>query len=141
MLAARLVVGGVLLTGGVSSLLAPAADFVAAIRAYAVLPAAAAPYLAQGLPWVEAVIGLAVLLGLSQRFSLRVAAGLLTLFWAVISQALVRHLSMTECGCFGQLLSLTPQQMWGIDAVLVALGWWLVQRHTPTVSVDRWLQG
>ena len=137
MLVARVLVGGALAAGGVASLLAPVEDLVATIHAYAVLPAWAAPYLAQGLPWVEAVIGLAVLVGLSQPFSLRAAAGLITLFWMVISQALVRRLSIAECGCFGQLWSFTPQQMWQVDAVLFVLAWWLVRRHTTTLSLDR----
>lgn len=136
-LAARVLVGGALLAGGMSALLAPAAELEATIGRYAVLPPQAAPWLAQGLPWVEAVIGLAVLVGLSQRFSLRVAAGLLTLFWLVISQALLRRLPIAECGCFGQLFSLSLPQMWGFDTSLAFLAWWLVRRHTPTVSVDR----
>ena len=134
--AARLLTGGALLTGGVAALLAPTAELTAAIRNYAVLPAWMAPWLAQGLPWVEAVLGLAVILGLSQRFSLRAAAMLLTLFWFVISQALLRRLPLGECGCFGDLLSLSPRRMWALDAALVTLAWWLVRRHTPTVSVD-----
>ena len=136
-LTARLLVGGTLLTAGVAALLAPTVEFVAAIRHYAVLPSWAAAWLAQGLPWVEAVIGLAVIVGLSQRFSLRVAAGLLTLFWLVISQALLRRLPIAECGCFGNFLSLSPQRMWVLDAALAGLAWWLVRRHTPTLSVDR----
>ena len=136
-LAARLLTGGALLTGGLTALLAPAAEFEATINRYALLPPQAAGWLAQGLPWVEAVIGLAVLVGLSQRFSLRVAAVLLTTFWLVISQALLRKLPLSECGCFGELISFSPQQMWLLDAVLVLLAWWLVRRHTPTITVDR----
>ena len=138
-LAARLLVGGALVAGGVSTLLTPAADFVATIHRYAVLPAQVVPWLAQGLPWVEAVLGLAVLIGLSQRLTLRAAAMLVTLFWLVISQALMRHLPLGECGCFGDLLSLSPQRMWALDAALVVQAWWLTRRHTPTLSVDRWL--
>ena len=137
--AARLLTGGALLTGGVAALLAPTAELTAAIRNYAVLPAQAAPWLAQGLPWVEAVLGLAVIVGLSQRFSLRAAAMLLTLFWLVISQALLRRLPLGECSCFGDLLSLSPQRMWALDAALVILAWWLTRRHTTTLSIDRWL--
>lgn len=136
---ARLIVGGALATAGISSVLAPTADFLAAIHAYAALPVPAEPYLAAGLPWVEAVIGLAIILGLSQRFSLRIAATLITIFWLVIGQALVRRLPITECGCFGQLLSLPPQRMWWIDLLLVMQAWWLVRRHTTSPSLDEWL--
>ena len=138
-LAARLLVGGALAVGGVSMLLTPTADFVATIERYAVLPAQVVPWLAQGLPWVEAVLGLAVLIGLSQRLTLRAAAMLVTLFWLVISQALVRHLPLGECGCFGDLFSLSPRRMWALDAALVILAWWLTRRHTQTLSADRWL--
>ena len=134
----RLWVGGALAVAGVAGLLAPTAELVRAIEGYQVLPAQAAPYLAQALPWVEAVIGLAVLIGLTQRISLRVAAGLVTLFWLVTGQALLRRLPLSDCGCFGQLLSLSLPRIWLLDGALLLIAWWLVPRHTAMISLDRW---
>ena len=136
---ARLLVGGVLVAAGYATLLAPLEDFIMTVNGYAVLPVWAVPRFAQALPWVEALIGLAVIIGLSQRFSLRVVAGLITLFWLVLGQALLRRLPITDCGCFGRMFALAPRQMWLIDGALLVLAWWLVDRHTSSPSVDEWL--
>ena len=135
----RLLVGGVLLTAGVAGLLAPPSELAATIRGYDLVAEWVAPYLAQGLPWIEAVLGLAVLAGLSQGLTVRAAACLLTVFWLVVGQAVWRHLPLSECGCFGALFSFSVRRMWAIDTILAGLAWWLVRRHTPTVSADRWV--
>ncbi len=98
-LLARLVVGGVWIAAGSLKLPDPAAS-VRAVRAYRLLPEATVHAVGYGLPALEIVIGLLLVVGLGTRIVATISAVLLTLFIFGISSAWARGLQI-DCGCFG----------------------------------------
>jgi uncharacterized membrane protein YphA (DoxX/SURF4 family) len=98
-LVARLVTGGVWLAAGLLKLPDPAAS-VRAVRAYDLLPEAVVPTVGYGLPALEIVVGVLMILGLGLRVSSAVSAVLQLAFIIGIASAWARGLEI-ECGCFG----------------------------------------
>ena len=98
LLAARLVVGGLLLYACVDKILHPA-DFATSIRNYRFLPDALVNLWAMTLPWVELLTGLALVAGFRPRGAGLVSTLLFLSFVIALSAALVRGLDIS-CGCF-----------------------------------------
>src|SRR3712207_9366258 len=71
-----------------------------AVRAYQLLPEALVGPVAFGLPVVEIVVGLALLVGVSVRAAALASAALMAVFLAAVGQAWARGLQI-DCGCFG----------------------------------------
>lgn len=62
------------------------------------------------VPWVEAVAGVLLLLGIWRRAAAAVFAALLVVFIVLIVQALARGLDV-ECGCFGKMSPFCPPKV------------------------------
>lgn len=99
LLAARLVLGVVLVVAGALKLPDPAAA-ERAVRAYRLLPEAMVSPVAFGLPAVEIVVGLLLVVGFAVRAAAVAAVVLLVVFVAAIASAWARGLQI-DCGCFG----------------------------------------
>jgi uncharacterized membrane protein YphA (DoxX/SURF4 family) len=97
--AGRLVLGGVWIIAGALKLPDPAAS-VRAVRAYQLLPETIVPAVGYGLPVLEVVIGILLVLGIAVRFAALASAVLLTLFVIGVASAWARGLTI-DCGCFG----------------------------------------
>jgi uncharacterized membrane protein YphA (DoxX/SURF4 family) len=82
---------------GVSKLLDPKA-FARAISSYGIVPEAVLPVVSVGLPLLETVAGIGLLLDI--RGSLAVISGLLGLFVFVLGFGILKDLNV-DCGCFG----------------------------------------
>jgi uncharacterized membrane protein YphA (DoxX/SURF4 family) len=137
---ARLVVGGVWLVAGALKLPDPA-ESVRAVRAYRLLPEAVVPTIGHGLPILEILVGLCLVLGLLTRGAAVVSSLLLVAFIVGISSAWARGISI-ECGCFGGgggSVNATQTYPWDIarDAGLLLASLYLVVRPTSTWSLDR----
>jgi uncharacterized membrane protein YphA (DoxX/SURF4 family) len=98
-LVARLVVGIVDITAGLSKLPDPAGT-VRSVRAYDLLPEAIVPTVGHLLPIVEILIGVFLLVGLLTRAFAIVSALFFIAFIIGISSAWARGLEI-NCGCFG----------------------------------------
>lgn len=98
-LAGRLVLGGVLVAAGLAKLPDPDAS-VRAVRAYQLLPETVVPAVGYGLPVLEVVVGVLLVVGLAVRLSAVVAAVLMAAFVGGIASAWTRGLTI-DCGCFG----------------------------------------
>jgi hypothetical protein len=83
--------------GGLIKLFDPKA-FAATISTYGLVPEALLPLFALGLPIVETVAGLALLL--DRRWGLHLTTGLLALFVLVLGYGILGDLDV-DCGCFG----------------------------------------
>ena len=92
-------VGGVWVAAGLLKLGDPT-ESVRAVRAYDLLPSGLVSLVGHGLPTLEIVVGLCLLLGLLTRPAAVASAVLLVAFVVGISAAWARGLSI-ECGCFG----------------------------------------
>lgn len=98
-LAARLAAGGIWLAAGI----AKALDFDAfhvQLQGYDVLPHAAVPWVAYGLPLLEIALGAYLIAGLLVRPAGWLSLGLLVIFTVAQAQAWARGLAI-DCGCFG----------------------------------------
>ena len=96
---ARLVLGGVWIAAGASKLTDLDAS-VRAVRAYRLLPETAAQIVGAGLPPVEILLGVLLVVGAGVRVSAVVSALLMSAFVVGIASAWVRGLRI-DCGCFG----------------------------------------
>ena len=100
-----LVLGGVFLYASYEKILHPA-DFAKIVYHYQVVgPSARLPplvpnLLAVTLPWVEALLGACLAVGLWRREAATLSAGLLLVFVVAVSSALFRGIDLQNCGCF-----------------------------------------
>lgn len=140
-LAARLVVGGVWVVAGVLKLPDPDEN-VRAVRAYQLLPEPLVQVVGLGLPILEVLLGVCLLIGLLTRAAAVLSVLLLAAFIAGIASAWARGLSI-ECGCFGggagPAENAQAQYPWEIarDVGLLLLSAWLVWRPRTPWAVDR----
>jgi uncharacterized membrane protein YphA (DoxX/SURF4 family) len=149
-LGARLAVGAIFVLAGVTKLVNPG-TFSATLLAYDVLPIGLIRPVALILPWIEVVTGLYLLIGLFTRAAAWVAIGLLAIFVLAIGQALLRGLSLEDCGCFGSITSALPALQYVLggsslgpldvlrDAVYAALALLVALGPSTPLSVDGWL--
>jgi uncharacterized membrane protein YphA (DoxX/SURF4 family) len=107
-LGCRLAVGAIFVLAGALKLLNPG-TFTATLLAYDIVPVWLLRPLALTLPWLEALLGGYLLVGLFARPAAWAAIGLLAVFSVAIGQALARGLSLEDCGCFGDLTQRAPQ--------------------------------
>ena len=75
------------------------AAFALSIATYDILPLSLVNPLAICLPWVEAVVGLALIAGLWTRACALAVTGMMIMFMAALGLALAKDLQLS-CGCF-----------------------------------------
>jgi uncharacterized membrane protein YphA (DoxX/SURF4 family) len=139
-LACRVLIGAVLVYAGASKAAAPAEEFALVIGAYDVVPSSVALPLAGLLPWVELLVGWALLLGVEVRAA-SAAAGLMTgVFLAAIGSVLVRGIPIPNCGCFGDAMHFTPAHAFFFDSLMAAACWMIFTGGTDPFSLDSWSQ-
>ena len=143
-LLARVVVGVVWVVAGALKLPDPNEN-VRAVRAYRLLPESVVPVVGHGLPVLEILVGLCLLLGLLTRVAAVVSAVLLVAFVVGITSAWARGLSI-DCGCFGggagPAENAQAEYPWDLarDLGLLLLSGWLLWRpRTPLAADNRLL--
>jgi hypothetical protein len=93
----RMALAALFIYAGVIKLLDPRA-FAAVISTYDVVPEALLPFAAIGLPLIETIAGLALVL--DRPWGLHLITGLLALFVVVLGYGILGDLDV-DCGCFG----------------------------------------
>jgi uncharacterized membrane protein YphA (DoxX/SURF4 family) len=137
---ARVVVGVVWVVAGLLKLPDPN-ESVRAVRAYRLLPESVVPVVGHGLPILEIMVGLCLLLGLLTRVAAVVSAVLLMAFVVGIASAWARGLSI-DCGCFGGGAGPTRNAQakypWDLarDVGLLLLSGWVLWRPRTPLAVD-----
>src|SRR5690606_20758620 len=96
---ARVVLAGVWLVSGVVKAM-DLASSRSAVRGFRLLPEDLADLVGLGLPWLEIMLGLFLLLGFATRVSAVLSALLLVAFLVGVISAAARGLTI-DCGCFG----------------------------------------
>lgn len=97
--------GAVFLYASYDKILRPA-EFARIVYHYRLLgPSARLGYVtpnlwAVTLPWIEAVIGLCLVVGAWRREAALVAGGLLMVFLVAVGYALAQGIDLANCGCF-----------------------------------------
>jgi putative oxidoreductase len=128
--------GAIFLYAGVLKAYDPSA-FLADVRSFALLPDPYAAWLALGLPWLEILAGMAVILGVLRSGGLLLLNAALVAFFVAIAQAWWRGISI-HCGCFGAKTGASEYaELFTRDLLLLALGLWLLWRETPSLMGAR----
>ncbi len=143
-LLARLVLGGALLLAGGLKIGNPSGS-ARAVQAYDVLPFEMARVVGYGLPYVEVILGLLLVLGLFTRASAVLGGLLMVVFVVGIAQAWARGLTI-DCGCFGGGGQVAADQTeYGTEILrdlgLALCGAYLVVRPRTPAGLDRALLG
>ncbi len=94
----RLLLGGIFLWAGLSKVGEPMQTLATIYSYQIVVPDGLASAIAHTLPWLEILIGAALLLGLVMPFTLAATAAVLLAFTALTAQAWWRELPI-DCGC------------------------------------------
>mgnify|MGYP000241754431 CR=1 FL=1 len=117
----RLALGGIFLYAGVVKSQDPA-GFAQAIYNYRILPGWAINPMAILLPWVEMVLGAALVLGIWIPGASLLASGLLGIFALALCINLARGLDI-DCGCFSTASSGAGSTTWYFlrDILLMAM--------------------
>ncbi|MER6947792.1 DoxX family protein [Nonomuraea sp. NPDC000554] len=138
---ARLVLGVVLISAGGLKIGNPS-DSVLAVKAYQLLPDSVATMVGYGLPILEIVVGVLLVIGLLTRVAAVVAALLMFAFVFGIAWAWANGLRI-DCGCFGgggQLgAGQEPTYLLDIlrDFGLVLLGAWTARFPPGRFALDQ----
>lgn len=139
-LAGRLVLGGVWIVAGALKVTDLDAS-VRAVRAYRLLPDLAAQVLGAGLPVVEIVLGVLLVVGLGVRVAGALSVLLMGAFVVGIASAWARGLQI-DCGCFGSggALAAGESPTYGLelarDGALLAVAGLLTWRPSGRFALD-----
>lgn len=115
----RVIVGGVFIWAGALKIADPL-NFAQNIKNYQVFPHNLAFLVAIVLPWVEALSGVFLIVGIFKRSSALLISLLLIGFIGLVGLALARGID-TSCGCFGSLSRRADLSLILIDAILLYL--------------------
>jgi uncharacterized membrane protein YphA (DoxX/SURF4 family) len=91
---------GAVMAGAAWSKIADPPGFAQSLHAYRLLPAALLAPLALFLPWLEALVGLALLLGPARRGGAAITLALMVVFLGALGINRLRG-NPVDCGCFG----------------------------------------
>ena len=140
----RLVLGGIFLVSGLAKIADPV-RFLLTLREFRLLPGTMEVFLALYLPWLEFVLGLATILGILQRTSALLLAGLNGIFVLALASVLLRGIEV-DCGCFGLLadiLHLPDLADWKAvvrNLVFIAMGLYLFRSEVSFFSLENYFK-
>lgn len=139
--AARLGLAGVLFWAGWTKFTEPAVLQRQAVEAYRLLPDALIAPVGHGLPVLEMVLALLLVVGFATRFSAVLAGVLMVVFIGGIASAWARGLTI-DCGCFGgggQVAAGETRYLQEIfrDLGYLALAVWITVFAPGRLAVDR----
>lgn len=97
----RILVGGVFLYAGFLKISAPPEEFAYAIESYKIFSYKMSLILAYLVPWFEVYLGVFLLAGVYTVYCSIVSIIMFIIFEILLLQAIIRGLSITNCGCFG----------------------------------------
>ncbi|MEQ1515501.1 MAG: MauE/DoxX family redox-associated membrane protein [Usitatibacteraceae bacterium] len=111
-----------LLLGSASGKLLDMAGFIAVVETYQSLPRSLTPAAAWGLVAVELIVSVWLAFSVASRLAALAVVALHAMYFAWIGSALLRDLSLSNCGCFGVYLA-RPLTGWTLleDGILLAL--------------------
>lgn len=140
-LAARLIVGGVLVYAGATKAAGPSEEFAIVIGAYDLLSKDMVITAATFLPWAELLLGWALIFGFKLRAAAIGSGALFAGFLFALANVKAKGIELPNCGCFGDAIHFTPMQAFLFDSFLVALCF-LAWRSAPAaLSLDSWSEG
>jgi uncharacterized membrane protein YphA (DoxX/SURF4 family) len=139
-LAARVLIGAVLIYAGASKAAAPVEEFATVVQSYGILGSDMSLSTAAVLPWLELVVGWALLLGVQTRAAATAAAALFAVFLTALGSALLRKIPLPNCGCYGDGLHFSTGHAFLLDCGLAALCALCWSAGPGPASVDAWVE-
>jgi len=137
--AARIALGAVLAAAGFHNASIPSREFQAILEAYYLLPQSLLFPAAVLIPWAELFVGVFLAFGYLTRLSAFLAALLMGSFiWALLWTKM-EGIPLTHCGCFGNVLPLTPYETMALDAVMLILMVPVFRYGGDGLSLDVWI--
>ncbi|MCK5581596.1 MAG: DoxX family membrane protein [Candidatus Omnitrophica bacterium] len=138
----RVTIGGFFVLVSVDTLMGPFQNFLYVVQAYEIFPDIVEKGVAFIVPWVEFFLGVFLVIGLWTRNALKGLLVLVTGLIGVVSSAIIRGLPLDDCGCFGELFSVSLKGTLLIDiALFVFVGLMLVNlAKTSLLSLDQYYQ-
>ncbi len=137
-LAARLVVGAVLVVSGALKAAGAPEEFAIVISFYRIVPDSMVMSLAAILPWIELFVGWALILGYFTKQAAAAAIGLSSVFFLALLSTKLRGFNLPNCGCFGATWHVPPSATMGLDAALIALAAVALRHGGRRASLDNW---
>ncbi len=121
----RFALGGLFIWASIDKALEPHL-FARMIRNYQVLPLLLVNPSALVVPWLEMLTGILLIAGVWRKSCLFIINSLLVMFILMMSQALLRGLSL-DCGCYSTQSGSSQVTWWRVleDIVMLAAGIWL----------------
>ena len=101
----RILLGAFFVAVGVDKVTHPYQNFLYVVQAYSLFPEMIEEVVARVFPWIELFLGIFLFLGLYLKWTLRAFLLTISAFILIITQALIRKLPISDCGCFGGLFS------------------------------------
>lgn len=137
----RLFIGILFVFSGITKMMEPVAEFALQIEQYALLPQVLVTPFAIVLPWVELVFGGLLLLGIWVKLDSIILGLTMLSFIIAISQAMIRGIGLTDCGCFGEVIEVgeTPGKVLLRDIAFMLPIVYLFFSKTKFFSLDRYL--
>ena len=134
----RVLIGILFIVSGMEKLVGPYQNFLYVIQSYKILPDILEEPVARLFPWLELLFGIFVFLGLWLRIALIGVATLLTAFIIIVGQAIGRQLPITECGCFGELITIPLPVICLFDSTMLLLTSFMYRNieRTSCLSLD-----
>jgi uncharacterized membrane protein YphA (DoxX/SURF4 family) len=93
--------------------------FAMGIDSYKIVPLSIVVWMAKILPWIEAVVGVLLIVGIGVRWAALTVTGLLVVFMIALTHAALGGLEI-NCGCFGNN-SVKPSHELIVDVGLLAV--------------------
>ena len=137
----RVLVGCMFVVSGFEKLISPYQNFLYVVQGYELFPSFLENVAAHIMPWIEFLLGVFLLLGLWLKWVLRAVLVLMAMFIIVVAQALIRNLSLIECGCFGDFISVPLHVTLIFDIIMLFVINLLVRKEerTGVFSLDCYL--
>ncbi|HBE88071.1 MAG TPA: DoxX family protein [Elusimicrobia bacterium] len=120
-LAGRVVLGFIFAWAGFLKAVAPAEEFAYAIETYKLFPQWMTTLSSLTVPWAEIYLGLLLAAGLFTRPVAALTGAMIIFFQLLLTQAMVRGLPITSCGCFGTAKSNPIGVELALNFILLAL--------------------
>ncbi|MCK5180279.1 MAG: DoxX family membrane protein [Candidatus Omnitrophica bacterium] len=138
----RVLVGCMFVVSGFEKLIGSYQNFLYVVQGYELFPPLLENAAAHVMPWAELFLGAFLLLGLWLKWALRVAAIVMGMFIFVVAQAILRGLSIIECGCFGDFISVPLHVVLIFDTIMLFVIDFLMRKEerTSVLSLDRYFE-
>lgn len=128
----RILIGCLFVFSGFEKLIGPHQNFLYVVQSYKMFGVFLENIVAHVSPWIELFLGVFLLLGLWLKWVLRALRVLIAMFILVVAQAAIRNIPITECGCFGQLVSFPLYLILVFDGALLVLAGLLSRKEADT---------